>query len=218
MRKFIIQFLKSHPKILSFVWKNAGFFLRFFSLFVKVDNKTMLFCAFGGRKFDDSPRALYDEVCLREEFLDWHLIWAFVKPDEFEIPRGEKVEIDTIDFFKSLLKSRVWISNSGITRGIRFSRKQILSVDTWHGAPLKRIGGEEKQNSLLGEKPKVPKFDNKTIRCAQSDYDRDIYTRIWNADKNCFIMCDLPRNDSLFKYQQSQIEDIKKKLNDLKCD
>lgn len=36
--------------------------------------------SFAGRKFDDSPKALYDEICRREEFDKWDIIWVFVKP------------------------------------------------------------------------------------------------------------------------------------------
>lgn len=57
------------------------------------------------------------------------------------------------------------------------------------------------------------KPDNKTIRCAQSEFDRDIFARIFNADKDAILLCDLPRNDALFRYSLEEIERIKNKLN-----
>ena len=212
MRHYIIQYLKQHPVILDFAWKNIGCLLKILSYIIPFEKKTIMFCSFGGRKFDDSPKALYDEICKREDFKDWRIIWAFVNPNDFNISRGEKVKIDTPSFFKALLKSRVWISNSGMTRGVEFKRKNVVRVETWHGTPLKKIGGEENTNSMLKYRNKKNTLDDKTIRCAQSVFDRNIFARIWNASPDKIILSDLPRNDSLFHYTQEDIMQIKKTL------
>lgn len=192
----------------------ARIFLYIWGLFVPLRKETMIFCSFGGRKFDDSPKAIYDEVCSRKEFDNWNLIWAFVEPEKFDLPRGEKIKIDTIQFFHALLYSRVWISNSGMDRGIELHRKKNVIVETWHGTPLKKIGGDENKNSLSGGRvAKKGKPDNKTIRCAQSEFDRDIFARIFNADKKAILLCDLPRNDALFRYSLEEIKQIKQNLN-----
>lgn len=213
MRDKLISFFKSNPKIVQYVWRGARFVLRVWGWFVPIQNKTMIFCSFGGRKFDDSPKAVYNEVCRRHEFDDWRLIWAFVDPDKHIIPKGEKIKVDTISFFKALLYSKVWVSNSGMDRGIDLMRKCNVRVETWHGAPLKKIGGEENQNSL-GNNPHNyhGKLDVDTIRCAQSEYDREIFARINHADSSAILICDLPRNDELFKYSQDDILNIKRKI------
>lgn len=176
--------------------------------------KTMMFCSFGGRKYDDSPKAIYDEVCKREEFRDWRLIWAFVQPENYEIPRGEKIKIDTLSFFHALLYSRVWVSNSGMDRGLELHRKKNIIVETWHGTPLKKICGDEHQNSLGGSVVlSKRKLDKRTIRCAQSEYDRDIFARVFSADPGTILMSDLPRNDGLYGYCSEDIIRIKRKLH-----
>lgn len=213
MRLKLINFLKLHPAITKLFWNCFRVFLEVWGLFVPIQEKTMLFFSFGGRKFDDSPKAIYDEICTRKEFADWRLIWVFVNPDEFDIPRGEKVKIDTKAFFKALLYSHVWIDNSGIDRGTDLKRNGVIHVQTWHGVPLKKIGGEENQNTLGGKKTKTgAKKDTKTIYCAQSEYDREIFSRIFNAAKESILLCDLPRNDSLVKYTKSDIAAIKENL------
>lgn len=213
MRQRIISFLKQHPTSINCLWKLARVALWVWGLFVPLQKKTMIFCSFGGRKFDDSPKAIYDEVCGRSEFSDWRLIWAFVDPDLFVIPRGEKVKIDTVEFFRALLYSRVWISNSGMDRGIELHRKKNIIVETWHGTPLKKICGEENSNSL-GGKVVTPKGkpDRNTIRCAQSEFDRDIFSRVFNADKNAILLSDLPRNDALLRYSDEDIKRIRTNL------
>lgn len=213
MRERLISFLKQNPSFVRALWRIARILLRIWGWFVPVKKKTMLFCSFGGRKFDDSPKAIYDEVCRRKEFNDWRLIWAFINPESHNIPRGEKIKVDTPSFFRALLYSRVWVSNSGMDRGIEFMSNRHVRVETWHGAPLKKIGGEENQNSL-GPNPSTyhGKLDAETIRCAQSEYDREIFERINYADKSAILLCDLPRNDGLLKYTLEQIEIIKKNI------
>lgn len=214
MRQKIIHFLKCHPTYVNIAWSVARAALYVWGVFVPMRQNTMLFASFGGRKFDDSPRAIYEEVCRRPEFDGWTLIWAFVEPDKFDIPRGEKIKIDTAAFFKALLYSRVWVSNSGMDRGIELRRKGTIRVETWHGTPLKKIGGEENQNSIGGSRGKRKRpLDSKTLRCAQSEYDREIFQRIFNATEDSFILSDLPRNDRLLCYSDEDLSNIKEQLD-----
>lgn len=212
MREVIISFLKNHPRLANSMWGGMRFFLKVLDSLVFVDKKSIIFSSLGGRKFDDSPRALYDKICSMEEFRDWKLIWAFVEPDRFNVPRGEKVQIDTFSFFKALLFSRVWIGNSEIDRGIRLFTSKHIRIETWHGTPLKKICGEENRTSV--EKVSMNrKVDKTTIRCSQSEYDRIIYSRIFSADKDAILLCDLPRNDELLSYTQNKLDLIKENLN-----
>ena len=214
MRIRIINFLKMHPFLVNFCYSLLRLFLNICGIFLPMNEKTILFASFGGRKFDDSPKALYDEICKRKEFDDWNLIWAFVEPDDFVLERGEKIKIDTPTFFKALLTSHVWISNSNMDRGINLDRKETVKIETWHGTPLKKICGEENQNSIGGGKSYVRKHvDTKTIRCAQSEYDQEIFSRIFHASKESILLSDLPRNDVLTKYSRQQCESIKEKLH-----
>ena len=212
-RTIIINYLRQHPVILQLFWKVAKIVLVLLSKICRIKEKNILFASFGGRNFNDSPKALYDEICKRKDFDDWKLIWAFVEPNEHEIPRGKKIKIDTLPFFKALLTSHVWISNSGMDRGISYTDDRIIKIETWHGTPLKKIEGEENQNSL-GGKPKEYKgrLDDKTIRCAQSEYDKEIFARIFHATKESFLLCDLPRNDDLLRYTENDCEKIKTNL------
>lgn len=212
MRSKLINLLKMNPFFLRLFYFFIKICLNILGIFIKIQPKTILFSSFGGRKYDDSPKALYDEICTRDEFKNYKLIWAFVDPNKHNIPRGEKVKIDTISFIKVLLQSKIWISNSGIDRGLELKRKGVIKVETWHGTPLKKICGEENQNSFKKYK-NLNKKDKETIRCSQSSYDREIFSRIFNADKESILLSDLPRNDNLLKYTIKEIENIKENLN-----
>lgn len=212
MRERLIVFLKTHPWILRTIWSLTRGFLWFFVKITK-QKKSVLFCSFGGRNFNDSPKAVFDEICRRKEFQDWRFIWAFVDPDKFNIPRGEKVKVDTFAFLKALVTSKIWVSNSGMDRGIDLITDKIVRVETWHGTPLKKIGGEENQNTI-GIKPKDYKgpIDYSAIRCAQSEFDREIFARVFHASKDSILLSDLPRNDELFNYNEQDCIAIRKSL------
>lgn len=209
MRLRIINFLKRHSGLLIFLRGVVRFFLRITYLF-PLRKKTAIFASFGGRKFDDSPRAIYEELCTREEFKDWKFIWAFVEPDKFTLPRGQKVKIDSFRFFVKLFTSRVWVSNSGMDRGLELRNPRIVRIETWHGTPLKKICGEEHTNAV--QKKPSGKKDAKAIRCAQSEYDREILSRVLHATKESFLLCDLPRNDSLLRYTHKDRLAVRRKL------
>lgn len=204
MREKILNFLRVHPGILNIFWRVANVVLTTLGLFVPIRSHTMLITSFAGRKFDDSPKAIYEEILKRHEFDDWEIIWAFVDPTLFEIPRGKKIRIDTWAFFMALLYSRVWISNSGMDRNINIKKKGIIKIETWHGTPFKKIGEDQNAGTIGNYKERGP-VDSETIRCAQSEFDREIFARVFNADKNSILLSDLPRNDALLRYTSEDI-------------
>jgi len=50
------------------------------------------------------------------------------------------------------------------------------------------------------------------IMTAQSDFEADIFSRVFNIPRENFLMCGLPRNDILANYTSKQREEIKVKL------
>lgn len=213
MREQIIMYLKIHPRVILKLWLIARHLMKMWSYFVPVQNKTILFNSFGGRAVNDSPKAIYDEICQRSEFRDWKLIWALVNPEQVEIPRGEKIKIDTPAFFKALLYSRVWIGNSGTDRDISLKLKRNLRVETWHGTPLKKICGDE-HTETFAIKPDDYKgpIDNETIRCAQSQYDRQLFKRLFHCTEDSILLSDLPRNDEILNISEERIARVKSTL------
>lgn len=178
-----------------------------------VKKKTMLFASFSGRNFDDSPRELYEYIVNREEFYDWHFFWGLKDPSKFEIPGAKVIRFGSFTYWYTLLTSQVLIGNGGIDMGIEFTKKDRIVVNTWHGTPIKKIQGEVNSNKILEKYRKMKPIDNFTIRCCQSNYDKIIFSRVFRADYNCFIMSGLPRNDKLQKYNKNDIDHIKNKLN-----
>ena len=50
----------------------------YYMLTNKVDDKVILFEAFGGRNYTCSPKAIYERMLTMEEFNDYKFVWSFI--------------------------------------------------------------------------------------------------------------------------------------------
>ena len=167
--------------------------------------------SFGGRKYDDSPQEIYEELVKDNFFVDYDIIWAFLSPEKFENLKLKTVKVDTFNFYITALSSHIWINNSSVERGLNFRRKQTLEMNTWHGTPIKKMGDDINSKPAYSHKGK--KKIGKTIYCSQSEYDREIFSHLFDTDKSNIILSDLPRNDKLIITNNKEIEEIKSSLN-----
>ena len=208
-----------HKKLVSFVKYNKVFLclyrfagncvIAFFKAFLKSNSKKILFMSFGGQKYDDSPKALYEVIKDDPFFCDYELIWAFSFPEKFLEVGSRKVKVDTLEFYKTALTAGIWINNSSVTRGLNLKRRETFELNTWHGTPLKKMGGDIQFNHSYSYRSKRV---GTTVYCSQSEYDREIFTRLFGTDKTHILISDLPRNDSLLKYKNSDLAEIRVKL------
>ncbi len=170
----------------------------------------MVFVSFGGRKYDDSPRAIFESIIRNKLFDDFELVWAFIEPEKHDVPRAVKIRIDTPKYFLTLLRSRVWITNSSMTRGLHFKGKNTFLLNTWHGSAIKRMGtdidGSNTSFKISGE--------NQTdIMLAQGEYDVKLFSRVFGIIPEKFRITGLPRNDELVWNNNSEVQlELKKKL------
>lgn len=201
-----------YSKVLFRIYFHVGtFIVKMLKFFLKTDYKLIVFSSFGGRKFDDSPKAIYEEMLNDHRFDDFTLVWAFINPRAHEIPRGLKIKTDTYLYYRTLIKARVWVTNSSMTRGLSFKGNNTLVLNTWHGSAIKRLG-IDKLHSAFGynggskEKPSE-------IRLAQSKYDVEVFSRAHGIPKENFRIIGLPRNDELIKGNSPEhISEIKRKM------
>lgn len=211
MKRVLINFIKFNPLMYDLFYYIGSTFIKTLGFFIKTNDDSILFMSFGGKKFNDSPKALYDYICNEPYFDKFKLIWAFNEPNDYNLNRGEKVRVDSFDFFKVALSSKYWICNSAIERGLNFKKKSTFYVNTWHGTPLKYIGTDAistSSKSGLGSKD----IYTQNIMTAQSNFDSQIFSRLFKIKSENILICDLPRNDVLSNYNKAIIENIKSKL------
>lgn len=202
----LINRVKYSPALYSCYYHLGNFGVSILKLFVRNCSRRIVFVSFGGRKYDDSPKAIYEEILKDSRFKTYELIWAFQNPDNFEIPRGRKIKTDTLKYFVTLLSARVWITNSSVERGLNFKGRKTFYLNTWHGTPIKKMGADiVKENNSFRGKGKGNLTD---IMLAQGKYEADIFSRVFSISSDKFAIIGLPRNDELIS--GNNIANIKK--------
>lgn len=208
----IKSYIKTHPKLMEIFYFIAKDVFDVLSRVIPIKKKTMIFASLSGRNFDDSPKALYEEICRRPFFNDWTLIWAFKNPEAMKIPRGKKIKFGTLSYWFILMRTQVWIENGGMDLGLQLNYKGHIMVKTWHGTVIKRGEGDEATGAVLKEYRKKVKKDSTSIRCVQTASEIENCMKYFRADRKCFLKCGLPRNDVLVRYSEADKARIKEQL------
>lgn len=182
----------------------GSFFLRFIGLFCRTDTKLILFNSFGGAKFDDSPKAIYNYMISSGKYDNYHLVWAIDNPTLLD-KNIKYVKNNSIKFFIIALKAKCWITNSSMERGLKFKKKNTIYINTWHGSVIKKIDMSKDRMAFRVTQP--------DYLYAQSQIDIDYFSEKWNLPKKKIVLSGYPRNDDLCSVTREEINKIKKKLN-----
>ncbi len=210
MKQRIVDLLKYNRVVYITYYYVVSFFINIMNLFIKTDDKLIIFNSFAGRKYDDSPKVVFELMRKDPRFKEYKLVWAFHEPEKFNIEGAEKIKTDCFKYFLTILKARVWITNSSFERGLHIKGKNTLYVNTWHGSPIKKMGSDlATYNQSFRPKGKniIDVFN------AQSVHDIDIYSKCFGIPRERFIKFGLPRNDELVDYTEQRRNDLKKRLN-----
>ena len=183
--------------------------MKLLKLFIAPDDNLILFSCFGGKKYDDSPKAIYELMVSDNRFKNYRFVWAFHNPEKFDIKGAELIKTDNLRYFITALKARVWITNSSIERGLYFKGKRTLYFNTWHGTPIKKMGNDIAANNKAFVIKKKMKIDAMTV---QSDFEAEVFSKMFNIPMRYMLKIGLPRNDTLADFKNEKKEHIKKKL------
>ena len=207
MKQKLVNFLK-YNKVAYVVYNRVmSFCMNALKHFVRTDDKLILFNSFAGRKYDDSPRAIYEEMKTDPRFTSYKLVWAFHYPEKYDAP--QKIRTDGYRYFKTALAARVWVTNSSVERGLNFTGKRTLYFNTWHGTPMKKMGMDiESTNTAFNKKSACP-FD---VMMSQGYFETDVFSRSFGIPRKKFLEAGLPRNDILANYTDEQRRKIRSKL------
>ena len=191
----------------------------------KINDKFILFEAFQGRSFSDSPKAIYNELKNNPNFDDYTLIWAFgdVNKEEFlDDDRVIIVEYNTKEYLKYFAKSKYIVTNSRINLRV-FKRKGQIYIQTWHGTPLKRIGCDIKvkgKNALYTNQELKETYETQAREMdyliSPSKFATEKFITAFNLSKfkkeDIIVEEGYPRNDFLINYTEKDKKVILKRL------
>ncbi len=182
--------------------------IRFIRLFIKTDNKLILFVSYGGRYYNDSPRCIYEKMLVDPRFKDYKMVWAFRNPDDYE-SNINKVKIDTPKYYITALKARCWVTNVVIERGLDFTGKNTFYFHTTHGILPKLTGYDSKEKMTVANRF-VYKYD---FSIAQTEYDKNVQPQMYGLRLDQIEACGFPKNDVLAQVKPSDTMRMRQKLN-----
>lgn len=180
-------------------------FFKFIGLFVHLDQRAVMFSGHG-RKYNDSPRAIYEYMLSHDEYSGLRYYWALEDPDQVDIPgKCTKVKTDTFNYFILTLKCKYWITCVNIERGLKYKKKKTIYLNTWHGTPIKSIAGDDNR--------KNDDFSYIDYFCVSGEFEKKIFQEVFSVKEEHMLYTGLPRNDELYYVSKDEISEIKNKLN-----
>lgn len=204
----LTNLIKYNKVIYGIYYYFVGTGINIVKLFVKTNPRLILFNSYAGRKYDDSPKVIYEAMKDDPRFKGYEFVWAFHHPEEHDFD-GNKIKTNGLSYFICALKARAWITNSSIERGLSFKGKKTICFNTWHGSPIKKMGTDIASDNLSFKSKGKMNIDYMN---AQSLYEADIFSRCFDIPRENFIEVGLPRNDELAHYSESYRNELKSKL------
>ena len=188
----------------------GSLFLNLLKYLLPVDDKLILLSSYSGRKYDDSPKYIYEQMLKDERFREMRFVWAFEKEDEYPYIKSEKVNVNSFRYWILALKARCWITNVGIERGLNVKGRNVFYLNTWHGTPIKKIGNDLSiGKNVFKTNVKRWRLD---VLLSQSSYEVEVYSRVFGLPLAKIELTGYPRNDVLLENRDMDIVRIKKFL------
>lgn len=202
-------FVKNSKLFYKLYYICGSFLIRFVGMFVKTDPNLILFSSYGGRKYDDSPRVVYEYLLKNPISPEHKYVWGFIEPKYY--PEVEKsVKIDTFSYYIIALKAGYWITNTSITRGLNFKKKKTKNILFQHGmVGIKRIFTDALDQRNVFVSGFYEKYDMVFV---EGKNEIPILKRVWQLDESTFHITGLPRNDNLVNYPPEERIEIKNRL------
>lgn len=201
-----LDYVLKHNKVVNRLFNiTTSTALKCIGFFTPMDEKLVLFSAHS-RKYNDSPRALYEYMISHPEYKDYKFVWALEDPANVTIPGNAiKIKSDTPKYFLTALKAKYWITCVNIERSLHFKKKGCRYLNTWHGCSINHCG-----NAVPGRKDFD--FSNIDFMCYESEYHKEILMRDFLCREDAMIPTGLPRNDTLYKTTNEEVVALKKKM------
>ena len=217
-------FKKVYSKLLQQRRQNR--FLKYSNL--PVDDKLVIFESFMGRRYSDSPRAIYEYMLNSTDYEDYHFLWSIRGSviDDYKFlennNRTTVIQYGSEQYYKAFAMAGYWISNSRIVNAL-VPRDGQIYVQCWHGTPLKRLAYDIKvdgQNKLHNKEELLKLYSidasKYTYMISPSAFCTEKFTSAFNlkalGKEKIFIEEGYPRNDFLVNYTTDDVCRVKNAL------
>jgi len=193
----------------------------------RLDRKQVVFDAFMGKKYADSPKEIFEYMLHDKKYKDYTFVWILGKSVRkfwrfYLNPRVKIVPYGTKEYFRSYARAKYWVTNSRLQL-IQKTHSEQVYLQCWHGTPLKRLGhdiltegsGENKYTNDEISK----QYDDETKKLdyfvSPSQFASNCFRSAFALDKfgktNAIIEEGYPRNDPLVNTTDRDIQRLRKK-------
>lgn len=205
MHEILAYAIKHYPWVQWLYRVVMSFVFRLLGVFTGFDNHLVLLSAMSGDQYAGSPRILFEAMRSDPRFKEYHYVWAFSHPERQVVPGADIVRIDSLQYFLTALRAKIWITDVNIERGLNFKKKKTIYLNTWHGTGPKKGG-----NAVSGRKDYD--FSRVDIFCCDGQYTHDVFVKWFNAREESMLWCGRPREDELMQYTADDRARIRKKF------
>ncbi|WP_258036509.1 bifunctional glycosyltransferase family 2 protein/CDP-glycerol:glycerophosphate glycerophosphotransferase [Streptomyces sp. SM10] len=172
----------------------------------------VLFDAFKGTQYSDSPRAVHEEMVRRGVALD-HL-WV-VRDDQVQVPpTATPVRMWSREWYEALATSRYVVANNHLPDWFDKRADQVV-VQAWHGTPLKKIGHDIEAVHFADQRylERVAKeVQNWDMLVSPNSFSTPILKRAFQFPGE-MVECGYPRNDILRRPgTEHRAEEIRRRI------
>lgn len=194
--------------LIRFVYRNV--FLK-----LPVKKGLVYFESFSGKSYSDSPKYIYEHLVKQED--NYRYVWHLNIKEN--LPGKPKItKTDSLRYYYTLAVAEYIVTNARLPLFFK-KRDEVKYLQTWHGTPLKRLGGDMEEVHMPGtntERYKI-NFYNESQKwdylVAPNAYSSKILSRAFWFDKT-LLEVGYPRNDILYTRNNMQdIANLKMKLN-----
>ena len=209
MKQRLANYIKYNKIVYSIYYYFANVCINIMKIFVKKDDKLILFNSYAGRKFDDSPKAIFDAIKTDSRFKNYKLVWAFHEPEKFDVEGAKKIKTDSLTYFITALAARAWVTNSSVERGLSFKGKNTFYLNTWHGTPMKKMGSDISSGNMSFSTKGRSRID---VMMSQGHFETAVFSRSLGIPLTKFLESGLPRNDILANHTEGYRQEIRARL------
>ena len=100
MKQRLTNLLKYNRIVYLFYYSIMNLLINSLKPFIHTNNHLILFNSFAGRKYDDSPKEIYEAMKNDPRFKKYQLVWAFHEPSQYRIDGMQKIMTDSFQYFK----------------------------------------------------------------------------------------------------------------------
>lgn len=203
----IKTFIKRNAWVYTIYFYIASALIKFYKLFLKPDDKLILFVCYGGRRYSDSTKVIYEAMLKDSRFTDYKIVWAFTQPDKYDfIPN--RININSLEYIKTALRARCWVTNVIVERALDFTGINTYYFHTTHGVLVKLDGNDAKDKKNFKSLAKY-KFD---CCLAQSAYEKKVLMGQFDLSDEVVKILGYPKNDILVNHTKEYRDRVRNKF------